>query len=75
MNMVSAPESVYVLWHLRKEDDDEPLLIGVYRKEEDAKEAIERLSKRPGFVTVKNGFKYDKYEINRDYWSDGYVLI
>jgi hypothetical protein len=72
--MAISTDSVFLLWHVHKVDDtDEEKLIGVYRSEQDAKAAIQRLAKKPGFVTTPDGFQYEKYELNRDHWTEGFV--
>ena len=50
-------------------------LIGVYRTEDDAKSAIERLRIKPGFVDVPDGFQICPYELNIDNWTDGYITV
>lgn len=62
---------VFLLWHVDNDGDEK--LIGAYCSEEDAKMAIRRLSAKPGFVLAPEGFHYDKYEINRDHWTEGFV--
>jgi hypothetical protein len=48
-------------------------LIGVYRTEDDAHAAIERLRDKPGFKELPEGFKYYTCVLNRDGWTEGYV--
>ena len=68
-------DSAYVLWHVHKQDgEDDEKLIGVYRTEEDAKQAIERLKEKPGFKEHQNGFLIDIYPLNKDHWEDGFVV-
>ena len=66
---------VYLLWFVAKddEDDDNGLLIGVYRAESSAKSAIERLLTKPGFASYPEGFQIHSRELDRDGWSEGYV--
>lgn len=67
-------ESVFLLWYVRERDgDDADLLIGVYRTEADAEAAIDRLKSKAGFVVAPEGFRINRYELNRDHWEDGYV--
>jgi hypothetical protein len=74
--MTVATESVFLLWHVHKlNDTDEEKLIGVYRTEEDAKAAIQRLGKKPGFIDTPDGFQCSKYELNKDSWTEGYVEV
>jgi hypothetical protein len=66
--------SVYVLWHVHNVDGSEDeKLIGVYRSEDDAKAAIERLKMKLGFRETQSGFSIHNYLLNRDSWVDGFV--
>jgi hypothetical protein len=68
-------DSVYLLYHLRKEDpesDTQLLLIGAYRSENDAKAAIKRLRNKPGFAKYPDGFEYHAYALGVENWSDGF---
>jgi len=69
-------DTVFLLWHLRpagpNENDDDEKLIGVYRTEEDAKAAIERVKSQPGFVDFPDGFFAEKYELGKDHWTEGF---
>lgn len=69
-------DSVFVLWHIHDvEGADDEKLIGVYRTEEDAKAAIARLRGKPGFRENPDGFSYDRYELNRDHWTEGFAQV
>jgi tRNA (guanine37-N1)-methyltransferase len=69
-------DGVFLLWYVREwEEEDTELLIGVYRTEEDAKAAIERLKDKPGFVNKPDGFEYHFYEVGRDGWTEGYARM
>ncbi len=69
-------DSVFLLWHVHGVDDSEDeKLIGVYRSEEDAKAAILRLRTKPGFAQTPGGFTYDRYELNRDHWEEGFTQL
>ena len=68
--------SVFLLWHVREPDgNEEELLIGVYRTEAEAKSAIERLRSKAGFVDAPEGFRINRYELNRDHWGEGYDVV
>jgi hypothetical protein len=69
-------DSVFLLWYVRAPDtaDEDELLIGVYSTEEEARIAIERLKDKPGFVDAPNGFQIHLYKINRDSWTEGFIL-
>jgi hypothetical protein len=64
-----------LLWFQQERDDgeDTELLIGVYRTEQDANDAVERLKGKPGFVDFQGGFKIVSYELNRDHWIEGFI--
>jgi hypothetical protein len=67
-------ESVFLVWYVQKRDGDgADLLIGVYGSEADAEAAIDRLKSKAGFVAAPEGFRINRYELNRDHWEDGYV--
>ena len=69
-------DSVFLLWYVHATDSaaEEELLIGVYRNQEEAKTAIERLKGKPGFVDAPEGFQIHPYEINRDHWTEGFIV-
>jgi len=52
--------------------EEELKLIGAYSSEESVALAIPRLSPRPGFCDFPNGFVYDRYELGRDEWAEGF---
>ena len=67
-------ESVFLLWFVQERDvDNADLLIGVYCTEADAEAAIDRLKSKAGFMAAPEGFRINRYELNRDHWEDGYV--
>ena len=70
-------DSVVLLWHVHEMPDghDDEKLIGVYRTDEEARAAIERLRDKPGFRDRPEGFEYFTYQLNRDGWTEGYVTI
>jgi hypothetical protein len=49
-----------LLYHIR--DEGQLLLVGVYRSEEEAKDAIERLRDKPGFEKYPDKFEYRAYD-------------
>jgi len=55
--------------------DEDTKFIGVYRSEEDAIAAIERLKDKPGFAQTSDGFVYERYELNADHWIDGFKEV
>ena len=69
--------TVYVVEHLHIIDDDEEnvKMIGVYSTEQLAQEAVERLRLQPGFCDAQDGFNIDRYKLDEDNWTEGYVTI
>ena len=66
-------DSVFILWHRHKiNDDTDDKLIGVYKTPEDANAAITRLVDKPGFRDAREGFEIDEYVLGRDHWTEGY---
>jgi hypothetical protein len=51
---------------------DDIKLIGLFKSRREAKEAIVKLSKQPGFDTTPNGFKIERFELDTVKWSDGF---
>ena len=68
-------ESVWLLWFEKEDDEagDIECLIGVYRTEQRAREAIERVKDQPGFREYPQGFVVSEYELGRDHWTQGFV--
>ena len=67
--------SVWLLWFEQERDDgdDTELLIGVYRTEEAARSAIERLKDQPGFRDYPQGFNSYEAVLNKDNWTEGFT--
>ena len=68
---------VHLLWFAKEMPegaDDIELLIGVYSSDEEAKAAIERMKDKPGFADYPYGFEVCPYSLDRDHWTDGFVL-
>jgi hypothetical protein len=68
-------EAVFLLWHVHEaeEGSEDSKLIGVYRTDKDARAAIKRLGKQPGFRSFPKGFNVEKYELNKDHWTEGFL--
>jgi hypothetical protein len=68
--------SAFVLQYILDEgkDSEELFFIGVYSTEPEARTAIERLKDKPGFQDSLEGFRICPYEINRDHWTEGFIL-
>jgi hypothetical protein len=70
-------DTVHLLWYTREwpEGGDTELLIGVYRTEADAKDAVGRFKNQPGFVEYPGGFLAVPYELGRDHWTEGFARM
>jgi len=70
-------EKVYLLWFVKKMTegvDDIELLIGVYSSETEAHAARERVKNKRGFVDFQDGFQIHAYQLNRDSWTEGFII-
>ncbi len=69
--------SVWLLWFVqeRSAGEDTELLIGVYRTEENAKLAIERVKEQPGFRDYPQGFAAYERDLDKDSWVGGFVRV
>jgi hypothetical protein len=80
--------SVFVVQYLHRlpSGEDSVFLIGVYRTEIAARSAVARLSAQPGFCKHPHvvdplkddddqGFHIDRYELDLDHWTEGFVAI
>jgi len=61
--------------HVLKDGDESIKLIGVYSSQEAAQKAADRLRLRPGFCDTPDGFSIDRYSLDEDNWTDGYVTV
>jgi len=50
-------------------------VIGIYTSEELAEAAVERTRSLPGFADHPNGFRVERYDIDRDHWPRGFVIL
>ncbi len=68
---------VFVVQHAREmtEDVEDVKLIGIYSTEESAKAAIERLSLQHGFREATSSFHIDRYRVDEDQWTEGFVTV
>lgn len=68
---------VYVLHHTNiiNESEEEVKLIGVYSSGAEAEKAIQRKLQFPGFCDFPEGFHIDEYEVDRDAWSEGFIIV
>lgn len=47
--------------------------IGAYRRDDEAAAAIGRVAGQPGFRDFPDGFRLFPFEVDRTYWSDGFL--
>ena len=68
--------TVYSLWHVREDDGygDDAKLIGIYSSEAAANAAIERVADKLGFRGHPTGFQIDRYEVDKDHWTEGFGI-
>jgi len=68
-------DSVWLLWFEREVGEDTELLIGVYRTEDIAKAAIERVKDQPGFRDYPQGFTAYEHFLDKDSWEKGFARV
>jgi hypothetical protein len=68
---------VFVLQHVHELSDGEEdvKMIGVYSTHEEAESAAVRSRKLPGFNDAADGFCIDRYVLDEDHWTEGYVTV
>lgn len=69
---------VYLLQHSYETGDnlqyEETKLIGIYSSQKIAEAKIAEYLKLPGFCDFsKDTFYIDAYEIDKDYWTEGFI--
>jgi hypothetical protein len=66
---------VFLLWHVPElpVGEEDSKLIGVYSTRESAEHAQLRVRTQPGFRDAPGGFQIDRYILDRDHWTEGYV--
>ena len=69
----SERDNVYLLHHVRGEQEEEVKLIGVYRSRANAAAAVSRLKTKPGFCDHVEGFQIEAYALDVDHWTEGFV--
>ena len=67
-------QKVYELHDTRDKGtaDENDKKIGTYDSYQLAKDAINRIKDKPGFIDYPNDFYIDEYIIDKDYWTDGF---
>jgi len=69
-------KTVFIVEHSYDLDScEETKFIGVYSTEQEAKLAVERLKKQPGFFDRPNDFHINEHELNKDHWTEGYATV
>jgi hypothetical protein len=79
-------KTVFVVHHVHilPRGEEDVKMIGVYRSDALAREAIARLRTQPGFSALPEiytdgdgdeGFSIDAYELDKDHWCEGYVTV
>lgn len=68
---------VFVLQHIHEFEDgaEEVKMIGVYSSQESAEQAVQRLVLQAGFCDTPEGFHIDRYRLDKDHWTEGYVTV
>jgi hypothetical protein len=79
-------KDVYLLQHVHDVDDgaEEVNVIGIDDTGDSALAAVERVMSQPGFCdypdfviprgsSQESGFNLDRYPLNQDHWSEGFV--
>lgn len=69
--------TVFILQHERPETEDrmEDLkFIVAYSSQASAEAAVERLRLQPSFRDHPDDFTIDEYEIDKDYWAEGFIV-
>ena len=59
--------------HVLDEDEEDVKMIGVYSSQEAAEAAIARMRLLPGFREAPDGFNIDRYQLDEDNWTSGYI--
>ena len=67
-------EPLYLLLH-NPPETGRAKVIGVYSSTAAAEEALERSRVLPGFADEPQGFTIETIEIDKDYWSRGFVRL
>lgn len=75
--MAGQTAEVFLLWHVNEMPGGEEdfKLIGVYSTAELAEQARQRTVTLPGFRDLPTGFVVDRYTLDRDHWTEGFVTV
>lgn len=69
------PTTVYVLWHIRDDDDTHAKLIGVFSSRSKASEAQATTVTLEGFRDFPDDFMVDEVEVDALGWRTGFVIL
>ena len=72
--MPPAMDPFYVLLHSLPETG-RVKVIGIYSSKALAEAAEERTKLLPGFAEEPSGFTIEQYEVDKEYWSRGFVRL
>jgi homoserine kinase type II len=67
---------VFLLQHARTTADgsEDVKIIGIYSSEDTGRAAIARLASVKGFARGDGEFTLDAYELDRDHWTEGFLV-
>lgn len=69
-------KSVFIVQHSYDSDGcEETKFIGAYSSKKEAELAIKRLIDKPGFKNWPDAFFIDKYDLNKDHWTEGFSTM
>jgi hypothetical protein len=69
-------KKVFMLWHVHPPDTEEhENIVGIYSTQAHAEAAADRLKNTPAFANCKEGFQIHSHELNKDGWTEGYVIV
>jgi len=67
--------AVYLVQHLRPEEDGEPedvKIVGIFSSRANAEAAVRKVMSLPGFKRYPDGFHIDRYELNGIWFAEGF---
>lgn len=67
-------DTIFVVQHMRSDEggEEDVKLIGVYSSRENAESVVSRYKKLKGFRAYPDGFSIDEYQLDKDYWKEGF---
>ena len=68
---------VYVLHHVHElpGGEEDVKLIGVYSSPQAAEDARKRAASLSGFADAPEGFTVDRYRLDEDDWTEGFITV